>query len=205
MLRPILLLINRLAMPGTILHELGHYLLATAIRARVADVKWFYWKSMVSDDGYIMPDGGRVLGYVIFEHRQPQQVPRPEIVPSRRGSVVDLRRGVVSERLWLARALHQRTRHIGWMAESRACGGAILAAVRILIPHPVIPRGYGECVHARLQDLGTSDIPAGDAGMVLQLGIQQMHALAARHNAMAVHSACRHRHRIRVLHRPRRA
>ena len=67
MLRPILLLINRLAMPGTILHELGHYLLATAIRARVADVKWFYWKSMVSDDGYIMPDGGRVLGYVIFD------------------------------------------------------------------------------------------------------------------------------------------
>lgn len=67
MLRPILLLINRLAMPGTILRELGHYLLATAIRARVADVKWFYRQSMVSDDGYIMPDGGRVLGYVIFD------------------------------------------------------------------------------------------------------------------------------------------
>lgn len=42
MLRPILLLINRLAMPGTILRELCHYLLSTAIKARGADVKWFY-------------------------------------------------------------------------------------------------------------------------------------------------------------------
>lgn len=66
MLRPVLLLINRLAMPGAILGELGHYLIATALRAKVTDVKWFDWKSMVSDDGYIMPDGGRVLGYVRF-------------------------------------------------------------------------------------------------------------------------------------------
>ena len=33
MLRPILLLINRLAMPCTILRELGHYLLAAALSA----------------------------------------------------------------------------------------------------------------------------------------------------------------------------
>ena len=66
MLRPILLLINRLAMPCTILRELGHYLLAGALRAKVTDVKWFAWKSMVSDDDYIMPDGGRVLGYARF-------------------------------------------------------------------------------------------------------------------------------------------
>ena len=66
MLRPILLLINRLAMPDTILRKLGHYLLATALRIKVTDVKWFDWKSMVSDDGYIMPDGGRVLGYARF-------------------------------------------------------------------------------------------------------------------------------------------
>ena len=68
MLRPMLLLINRLAMPGAILRELGHYLLALAValRAKFTDVKWFDWKSMVSDDGYIMPDGGRVLGYVRF-------------------------------------------------------------------------------------------------------------------------------------------
>ena len=66
MLRPILLLINRLAMPGTLLRELGHYLIAVALRAKVTDVKWFDWKSMVSDEGYIMPDGGRVLGYARF-------------------------------------------------------------------------------------------------------------------------------------------
>lgn len=66
MLRPILLLINRLAMPGAILRELGHYLIAAALKAKVAYVKWFDWKSMVSDDGYIMPDGGRVLGYARF-------------------------------------------------------------------------------------------------------------------------------------------
>lgn len=66
MLRPTLLLINRLAIPGAILRELGHYLLAVALRAKVTDVKWFDWKSMVSDDGYIMPDGGRVLGYARF-------------------------------------------------------------------------------------------------------------------------------------------
>ena len=66
MLRPMLLLINRLAMPGAILRELCHYLLAVALRAKVTDVKWFDWKSMVSDDGYIMPDGGRVLGYMRF-------------------------------------------------------------------------------------------------------------------------------------------
>lgn len=65
MLRP-MLLINRLAMPGAILRELGHYLLAVTIRAKVTDVKWFDCKSMVSDDGYIMPAGGWVLGYARF-------------------------------------------------------------------------------------------------------------------------------------------
>lgn len=39
MLRPILLLINRLAMPGAILRELDHYLLAVDLRAKVTDVK----------------------------------------------------------------------------------------------------------------------------------------------------------------------
>ena len=41
-------------------------MLAVDLRAKVTDVKWFDWKSMVTNEGYTMPDGGRVLGYVRF-------------------------------------------------------------------------------------------------------------------------------------------
>lgn len=94
MLRPILLLINRLAMPGAILRELGNYLLAVALRAKVTDVKWFDRKSMVSDDGYIMPDDGRVLGYAHFGIDARSRFPALKVVPSRRGAAADLRRGM---------------------------------------------------------------------------------------------------------------
>ena len=40
--------LDYLAMPGTIVHELGHYLVCKAYGVRVFDVEWFHWSYMIN-------------------------------------------------------------------------------------------------------------------------------------------------------------
>ena len=62
-LKPALLLLDYLAMPGTIIHELGHFLACKIHGIRVSEVKWFHWGYMLNYERAYHRTGG-VVGYV---------------------------------------------------------------------------------------------------------------------------------------------
>ena len=57
--------LDYLAMPGTIIHELGHYLVCKAYGVRVFHVDWFHWGYMINRE-HASRETDRLMGVVRF-------------------------------------------------------------------------------------------------------------------------------------------
>lgn len=55
--------LDRLSMPGTIIHEFGHYIMCKAYGIQIDEVKWFHWGYMLNYEKALHQTGG-TTGYV---------------------------------------------------------------------------------------------------------------------------------------------
>ena len=61
--RPLFDAIDYLSMPGTIIHEFGHYAVCKIYGIQVVKVKWFHWGYMLNRERAYYETGG-VAGYI---------------------------------------------------------------------------------------------------------------------------------------------